>query len=172
MSMDRQPVLSGALVEMRPLTEADFDALYAAASNPLVWEQHPCKDRTEEPVFREWFDKALSSGGALAVIDRSDGRIIGSSRFDHYDEGRGEVEIGWTFLARSHWGGAYNGEMKRLMIEHASQFVQHVMFTVHEQNWRSRRAVEKLGAVLTGTAPAPYGGGENVLFRLALTPVR
>src|SRR5690349_4195730 len=118
MPFDRQPCLAGDLIELRPLREEDFDALYAVASDPLIWEQHPCNDRYKEEVFRAFFREAMESGGALVVIDRRDGRVVGSSRYFGYDEDRGEVEIGWTFLARSHWGGAFNGEMKRLMLRH------------------------------------------------------
>ncbi len=77
--------------------------------------------------------------------------MVGSSRFHGYDPVRREVEIGWTFLARSHWGGAYNGEMKRLMLDHAFRFVDTVLFLVGPENHRSRRAVEKIGGVLSGT---------------------
>ena len=148
---DRQPTLRGELVELRPLRAEDFDGLYAVASDPLVWEQHPDKSRHEEEVFRKLFGEAIESGGALVVVDREDGRIIGSSRYLGYDPGRSEVEIGWTFLARSHWGGAYNGEMKRLMLEHAFRFVDQVVFVVGPENVRSQRALEKIGAERIGT---------------------
>src|SRR5688572_12245051 len=111
MAFDLQPRLEGELVSLRPLRADDFDALYAVACDPLIWALHPARDRYREEVFRGFFGEAMASGGALAAIDRSDGRTIGSSRFHGYDEGRSEVEIGWTFLARSRWGGAYNGEM-------------------------------------------------------------
>jgi RimJ/RimL family protein N-acetyltransferase len=163
---DRQPVLKGELVELRPLHEEDFPALYVVAADPLVWEQHPSKDRSQESVFRHWFDEALASGGALALVDRSDGRIVGTSRFDGYDPGRGQVEIGWALLARSHWGGAYNGEMKRLMLQHAFRFLQHVLFRVHSLNVRSQRAVEKLGATRIGTETDAQGRGDNYVFGL------
>src|SRR4051794_28109261 len=127
MEFDAQPVLTGELVALRPLVPGDWDALYAVASDPLIWEQHPVSDRWREPVFRTFFDEALASGGALAALDCSDGRVIGSSRFHGFDPERREVEIGWTFLARSHWGGAYNGEMKRLMLDHAFRFVDGVL---------------------------------------------
>src|SRR5262245_53230648 len=151
MPFDLQPCLQGDLLELRPLCAGDFRDLYAVAADPLIWEQHPCKDRHQEEVFKTFFREALESGGALIAIDRKDGRAVGSSRFHGYDEARGEVEIGWTFLARSHWGGAYNGEMKRLMLRHAFRFVNSVVFLVGAQNFRSRRAVEKIGAVLAGT---------------------
>jgi len=54
-----------------------------------------------------FFEAALTSGGALIAIDAGTQRVIGSSRFHAYDAERDEVEIGWTFLARSHWGGRY-----------------------------------------------------------------
>lgn len=165
-TLDRQPVLEGELVQLRPLQRADFASLRAIASDPLLWEQHPSKDRTQADVFQRWFDEAMACKGALTVIERRDGRIIGTSRFEGYDEARSEVEIGWTFLARSHWGGTYNSEMKRLMLRHAFRSVRAVVFRVHSLNMRSQRAVEKLGAVHVGTEVDQHGRGENHVFRL------
>src|SRR5580700_4114128 len=139
--MLRQPVLKGQLIELRPLRSEDFDELFAVASDPLIWEQHP-HTRYQEDVFRKCFSDALASGGALIVIDSKTGRVIGSSRYAGYDNDRSQVEIGWTFLARSHWGGVYNSEMKRLMLDHAFQFVYNVIFVIGTQNIRSQRAVE------------------------------
>lgn len=144
---DRQPHLIGDLVELRPSTPADWDALFAVASDPLVWEVHPAHDRWQEPVFRAYFEGGLASGGALTVIDRASGVVIGSSRFDKYDAQADRIEIGWTYLARSHWGGRYNGEMKRLMLDHIFRFVKTVVLTVGEDNVRSRKAVERIGGV-------------------------
>lgn len=149
--MDRQPVLEGERLLLRPLRSDDWDALYAVASDPLVWEVHPAHDRWQEPVFRACFADALDKGGALLVIDKASGQAIGSSRMQAYDPADGgSVEIGWTFLARSHWGGETNREMKRLMLAHALRFVERVRFRVGEANWRSRRAMEKIGGRLTG----------------------
>jgi RimJ/RimL family protein N-acetyltransferase len=159
-------MLESELIQVRPLAEGDFLDLRAIASDPLLWEQHPSKDRTQPTVFRRWFDEALASGGALTVIDRRNGQVIGSSRYERYDPGRSEVEIGWTFLARSHWGGPHNTELKRLMLGHAFGDVRAVVFRVHEGNLRSQRAVEKLGATRAGTEPDPEGRGENHVFRL------
>lgn len=151
--MDRQPALRGKLLELRPVRADDFDALYAVASDPLIWEQHPARDRHEEQVFRTFYHGALASGGALVAIDRNTDEIIGSSRYGGYDEERSEVEIGWTFLARSHWGGQYNGEMKRLMLKHAFHFVDAVILLIGEENIRSQRAAEKIGGVRVPSRP-------------------
>ncbi len=166
MILDRQPQLEGELLELRPLRDSDLEALYAVASDPLLWEQHPSKDRSQRDVFEVWFRDALRSGGALVAIDRDTGSVIGTSRFDRYDANRREVEIGWTFLARSHWGGRYNGEMKRLMLRHAFAFVDKVFFEIHSENHRSQHAVEKLGAERERVQPDALGRGENDVFCL------
>ena len=144
---DLQPVLRGSLLELRPLREDDFDALFAVGSDPLIWEQHPARDRYKPEVFRAFFDEAMASGGALIAIDLKDGQVIGGSRYHGYDAGKSEIEIGWTFLARRYWGGVYNGEMKDLMLRHAFGFVDRVVFLIGPENYRSQRAVEKIGAV-------------------------
>lgn len=146
--MDRQPVLHGHLVTLRPLTSADWAALHTVASDPMIWELHPAHDRWREDVFRRFFDDALACSGALAIIDRATGAIIGSSRYDMHDTGHDEIEIGWTFLAREYWGGPYNREVKQLMLDHILHFVGTVLFIVGENNLRSRRAMLKIGATL------------------------
>jgi RimJ/RimL family protein N-acetyltransferase len=166
MAFDLQPTLQGRLLELRPLRPDDFDALYAVASDPLIWEQHPASDRYREDVFRAFFREALESGGALVAVDAKDGRVIGSSRFHGYDADNGEVEIGWTFLARSHWGGTYNAEMKRLMLRHAFQFVDRVVFLIGPHNYRSQRAVEKIGAVRAGSR-RDASGRESLVYELS-----
>ena len=143
----------------------DFDALYAVASDPLIWELHPSRDRYKLDVFREFFRGAIESGGAFLVIDSKDGRVIGSSRFAGFDPIASEIEIGWTFLARSHWGGIYNREMKQLMLAHAFRFVRNVVFRVGQTNWRSQRALEKIGAMRDGFRQDPRGQ-QAVLFRM------
>ena len=121
--------------------------MFAAAADPLIWEVHPVRERYREPVFREFFDSGLESGMAFAIVDRRTATIIGSSRYHDYRPELDELEIGWTFLARSHWGGSYNREIKQLMLAHAFQFVGKVIFMVGETNWRSQRAMEKIGGI-------------------------
>jgi len=147
-ALDLQPHLAGDLIELRPLAADDWAALFAAASDPKVWELHPISERYKEEVFREFFREALECKGALVALDRKTRKIIGSSRYCWHAVA-GELEIGWTFLERAYWGGAYNGEMKRLMLGHAFTFTDRVIFRVGATNVRSRRAVEKIGAVLT-----------------------
>jgi RimJ/RimL family protein N-acetyltransferase len=157
MSFDLQPQLIGELIELRPLTPEDWDDLFAVASDSLIWEQHPESDRHQEKIFRMFFKEALESGGAFVVIDKKNQQIIGSTRFYGYDPKKSEIEIGWTFLARKYWGGRYNREMKQLLLDHAFKFVENVVFYVGETNFRSQKAMEKIGAMKIGIATRAYG---------------
>ena len=165
MMVDVQPTLRGDMIELRPLRAADWDALYDVASDPLLWAQHPERNRYEAEVFRQFFFAALTSQSAFVVADLATGRIIGSSRYHGYDPAVREIEIGWSFLARSHWGGRYNGEMKSLMLAHAFTFVDRVIFSVGVHNIRSRRAVERIGGVLLD--PHPASGPDTLVFGIS-----
>lgn len=147
MSSHFQPTLVGPTVTVRPIAPSDWTELYAVGSDPKIWEVHPASQRYTEPEFREYFDGAVNSKMAFVFVDRAMGRLIGSSRYYGYEPDIGEVEIGWTFLARSHWGGAANREVKRLMLDHAFTFLDTVVFWVGHENWRSQGAMTKIGGV-------------------------
>jgi len=176
--MDRQPVLEGERLLLRPLTPGDWEALFAIASDREIWAGHPAHDRWQESVFREFFADALAKGGALAILDKpplssgdgATGRLIGSSRFQDYDPaGEGSVEIGWSFLDRSYWGRGYNAEFKRLMLEHAFRFVGRVIFRVGAENVISRGAMKNIGGRLTGETFFVERGGrpvEHVVYEI------
>jgi RimJ/RimL family protein N-acetyltransferase len=144
---DFQPTLVGPTITVRPVAPADWAELYAAGSDPKIWQVHPVSQRYTEPEFRKFFGGAVNSNMGFAFVDRATGRLIGSSRYYGYEPEIGEVEIGWTFLARSHWGGAANREVKRLMLDHAFRFLDTVVFWVGHENWRSQGAMTKIGGV-------------------------
>ncbi len=147
---DLQPILVGETVSLRPLRADDFEPLYAAASDPLIWAVHPEPLRYQRAVFeRGYFASALASGGALIVTDQASGKIIGCSRYYEWSPAEKAVAIGYTFLARSHWGGRTNREMKQLMLDHAFRWTRTVWFHVGSNNWRSRKAMEKIGGRLS-----------------------
>lgn len=168
--MDRQPTLEGERLLLRPLRPDDWDALWAIASDRELWAVHPANDRWQEPVFREFFADALAQGGALAIVDKASGRVIGSSRFQEYDPANGgSVEIGWTFLARELWGSGLNAELKRLMLAHALASVERTVFVVGEDNVISRRAMAKIGGRLTGETRVKIRAGkplDHVIFAI------
>lgn len=148
MNFDLQPFLENDLLILRPLKEDDFENLYKVASDPMVWEQHPAKDRCERKVFEGFFREAMETKAAFVVIDKETNEIIGSTRFNPVKESENAIEIGWTFLARKYWGGTYNRSMKALLMDHAFKFVDNILFYINENNLRSRKAVEKIGGEL------------------------
>src|SRR5690606_36263962 len=132
-----------------------------------IWAGHPSRLRYQRPVFEAWFEAALTSQGALVVLDRASGALIGSSRYYEWAPEDASLAIGYTFLARAHWGGAANAEMKRLMLDHAFTRVRTVWFHVAAANLRSQRAMEKIGGVLAHHGIKQLTGGpeEYLYFR-------
>lgn len=168
--MDRQPVLEGDRLLLRPLRPVDWDGLYAVASDPAIWAVHPSHDRWQEPVFRAFFDEALAGGGAFAIVEKATGAVIGSSRYGEPEaEAPGEIEIGWSFLARSFWGGGYNAEFKRLMLAHALADFDRAIFQVGADNVVSRKAMANIGGVLTNRTRTYERAGalvEHVIYEI------
>lgn len=150
MPFELQPILENELIKLIPLKQEDFESLYQVASDPLIWEQHPDRFRYKKEVFEEYFQGAIKSGGALIIFDKKSGEVIGSSRYYDYDEDKNSIVVGYTFLARKYWGGIYNRAMKKLMLDHAFNFVETVIFHIGAENIRSQKAIEKLGAVKVG----------------------
>ena len=169
MNVNWQPHLENDLLILRPLKAEDFDALFKVASDPLIWEQHPAKNRSTKEGFELYFNEGLATNSAFTVIDKKSGDVIGSTRFFPVKESANAIEIGWTFLGRQHWGSAYNKSMKALLMDYAFRFVDNVLFYIHEDNIRSQKAVEKLGGVkITQLDGVPLSARPtaNVIFRI------
>jgi RimJ/RimL family protein N-acetyltransferase len=162
---DLQPTLEGPRVRLRPLAPEDFDALYAVARDPLVWEQHPDSDRHQLDVFTQLFEGGIRSRGALLVLDSASGEVVGSSRYYDWNPASREIAIGYTFLGRKFWGGIYNREVKHLMLGHAFGFADRVWFHVGARNLRSRRAMANVGARLAVEVPGdPAWRGRDMVY--------
>ena len=153
--MDLQPTLENKFVIIRPLNKTDLEPLYEVAKDPKIWKQHPCKRylRTE---FEHFFAESLYSDGALTILDKMTNKVIGSSRFKRVKGFQNGIEIGWTFLSRKYWGGKYNKMVKDLMINHAFNFVDNIIFYINKTNIRSQKAVEKIHGQLIDESEINY----------------
>lgn len=156
MNFDLQPFLENDLVIIRPLKGEDFEDLFKVASDSLIWEQHQNKDRYILKEFNRFFEESLISQGALLIQDGQSKNVIGSSRFKIVDEIDSVVEIGWSFLARHYWGGLYNREVKKLMVNYALKSCGNVVFYVHPKNFRSQKALEKIGVKRLNETERPW----------------
>jgi RimJ/RimL family protein N-acetyltransferase len=172
MNFSIQPILENDYVKLIPLQENDFEQLFSVASDPLVWEQHPNKDRYKRDVFERFFEGALESGGAFKIIEKNTGEIAGSTRFYNYNTADNSIFIGYTFYARKFWGSKMNPQVKKLMLDYIFQFVDKVNFHVGKDNLRSQKAMEKLGAKKVDEVIVAYYGEPdrlNVVFEILKT---
>ena len=158
MNFDLQPTLTNELIKISPLKEEDFDAIYAVASDPLLWEQHPNKNRYQIEVFRNFFKGAIESNGAVIVQEIATDKVIGNSRFYDFNEENNSITIGYTFISRDYWGKNYNRSLKKLMFDYAFQFVDKIILHIGATNFRSQKSIEKIGAKKTGELDVAYYG--------------
>lgn len=170
--MNLQPVLENEEVILHPLAYSDFDHLYEVASDPEIWEQHPSHDRYKREVFEDFFQDAMKSGGAFSIIDKKSGEVAGSTRFYNYNAGERSVFIGYTFYAKKFWGSRLNPQVKQLMLEYIFQFVDKVYFQVGRQNYRSQKAVERLGAIRINEPAADVKPSDSSNFLYLITKPR
>ena len=138
--------LEDDITKLVPLEETHFNALFEIASDPLLWEQHPIKDRYKKEVFQSFFDAALDSKSGFVIVNAATNEIIGTTRFYDYKPENSSIAIGYTFLDRKYWGGSYNKSNKKLLIDYAFQHVDSIFFHIGAENFRSQKAVLKLGA--------------------------
>ena len=167
--LDLQAHLIGNTIKLIPLQADHWSSLMQAASDPLIWQLHPEPLRYLPEVFQSVFAGGLKSGGAFLICDKLTDEVLGTTRYYDFDAKNKAVAIGYTFLVRSRWGGATNTELKQLMLAHAFAAVETVWFHVGENNLRSRRAVEKLGAIYQRTEQESASGQIRPTVFYALT---
>ena len=163
MAINWQPLLENEFISLQPLQADDFEKLYKVASDPLIWEEHPNKNRYKREVFKTFFEGALASGGAFLIYDSANKEIVGSTRFYDYDEVKKTILIGYTFYAKAVWGKGYNYAVKNIMLNYAFQFVDKVILHVGAENYKSQRAMAKLPANKTGEIIVSYYGEADKL---------
>lgn len=161
--------LANSVVKLVPLTTNDFEALFAVASDPLIWEQHPASNRYQREIFQDFFDSAIESKGAFLIVNPETDAVIGSTRFYNYCEEESKIIIGYTFYAREYWGGTHNPACKKLMMEYAFRFVDTVTFEIAAVNIRSQRAIQKLGATKVSESFLPHSGVDFLYYTFAIT---
>jgi RimJ/RimL family protein N-acetyltransferase len=161
--MQLQPThLKNDTIQLIPLQPDDFEKLYAIASDPLIWEQHPTPDRYKREIFKSFFDTGLASDGAFLIYDIVQNDLIGCTRFYPHESEATAIHIGFTFFKRSSWGTNHNRKTKELMLNYAFENMEKVYFQIGATNFRSQKAVGKLGAKKVGEQSVAYTPIEEV----------
>lgn len=161
-------ILENDLIKLIPLEESHYEALYKVASDPLIWEQHPIKNRYKKEIFKPFFDTAINSKGAFLIVNKNNKEIIGTTRFYDYNLEKSSVAIGYTFIGRNFWGGFYNQSTKKLLIDYAFQNVNSILFHVGAENIRSQKAVLKLGTTKINEMNFPHNGIDMLHYEYEL----
>lgn len=148
--------LEGEIVVLEPLEEAHADGLWEAAQAPEIW-QWLAHVGSSRGYFDRWLDLSLTAAregreGVFATRLKSDGRLVGSSRYLNVRPADRVVEIGWTWLNPGAWRSGANVEAKLLMFGHAFERLGciRVELKTDARNARSRTAMEALPAQFEG----------------------
>lgn len=145
--MNFKVTLKNEAIQLIQMKEEHFEDLYKVASNPKIWEQH-FDERWKIDVFKKYFNIGLANKeGCFVIVDLKKNQIIGSTRFYTYDSEDHSVKIGYTFISTEYWGSEINRVIKKLMLDYAFEHLGKVYFDVWEHNYRSQKAVGKLGAI-------------------------
>ena len=148
-SMNFKSNFDNNLFSLIQIKKEDFLELYFVAKDYNIWEQHPENDRWKKDKFYIFFNKGLQNNfGFLKIIDKNCNKVIGSTRFYSYDKVDDAIRIGFTFISKEYWGTSTNFLIKQIMIDYAFKYLSKIYFDIGNNNLRSRKAVEKLGAVL------------------------
>lgn len=153
-----QQHLESSRLHLISLNESDFPELFKLASDPLVWEQHPNKNRYQLSEFQNYFKGAMDSKGAYKILHKKSNQIMGCTRYYDFDPSDNSILIGYTFLGRPFWNQGFNQELKKLMVQHAFTFVDVVRFHIGTTNFRSQKSIEKFGAIKVGELDIAYFG--------------
>jgi RimJ/RimL family protein N-acetyltransferase len=156
--------LEDDIVKLAPLAKSDFEKMFEVASDPLIWEQHPTKNRYKREVFQLYFDGAISSKSAFVIVDKTSEKIIGCTRYYDFRPDNSSIAIGYTFLSRHYWGGLYNKSSKMLLLDYAFQFVNKIYFHIGATNLRSQLATMKIGAIKIGEVNINHYGEDQLHY--------
>jgi RimJ/RimL family protein N-acetyltransferase len=157
------------ILKLVPLTAQDFDRLFEVASDPLIWEQHPTKDRYKKEVFQLFFDGAITGKTAFLILDKITGKLIGSTRYYDYRPEQSSIAVGYTFLNRAYWGSAYNKSSKKILLDYAFQYIDNVYFHIGANNIRSQKAISNIGARKIGEVDFDYYGQKVLHYEYVIS---
>ncbi|MCT1526400.1 GNAT family N-acetyltransferase [Sphingobacterium hotanense] len=162
--MLEKKTLSNELVKLIPMIKEDYEWVYAAASDPKIWEQHPDTRRYSPIGFTKYFQKLIATDIPYLIIDQKTEQVIGATSFYQFNEEENSTAIGYSFLKTEYWGGEYNKSIKKLMMDFAFTQVDKVIFHVRKGNLRSQAALSKIGATEELEYPAEDGTGVQVQY--------
>jgi RimJ/RimL family protein N-acetyltransferase len=149
-------LLQGQNIALRPLQFDNLDDLFAASQDPDIWRLTSVDYSVPENFYPN-FTAALHARDTgkcypFVICLADSGQIIGTTRLLDIAQEDRKLEIGVTWLASQYWGSGANTVCKYLLLEYCFDVLRthRVQFRAKAENARSRRALEKIGAVFEG----------------------
>ena len=151
--------LEGSEVRLEPVRREHAELFWEIAKNDLedIFRWIPYSMKAPED-FQRLIDKAFDEqergeSVVFATVERSSGRVIGSTRFMNIDRANRRVEIGSTWIAAAWQRTSVNTEAKYLMLRHAFEVwkCMRVELKTDGLNQKSREAILRIGAKEEGT---------------------
>ena len=149
-------MLEGRQARLEPLSSDHLNGLADVGLEPAIWRWMPLTMSSREDLAG-FIDAALAGQAAgreqaFATIERSSGRVVGSTRYLNIEPAHRRLEIGYTWLAPAWQKTAINSDAKLLMLDHAfgELGANRVEFKTDARNEPSRNALLGIGATFEG----------------------
>ncbi len=149
-------ILKGETVDLIPVEMEHFDALFEAASDKELWKYIP-SDCSVRETFNKSYSAAIQdrengTNYPFIIYNKQTGKIIGSTRLMDIVSNDKKLEIGFTWLVKEYWGTGINFECKLLLLTFSFNILKarRVQIKTDENNFRSRKAIEKIGGHFEG----------------------
>jgi RimJ/RimL family protein N-acetyltransferase len=149
-------ILTGTTVDLIPLQKEHFDELFLAASDKDLWKLVPidCSDRQKFDTAYNFALEEREKGRQypFTIYHKATKRIIGSTRFFEIHPKDKNLEIGWTWIIKEFQGTDVNFECKLMLMTFCFETLKtnRVQLKTKDTNYRSRKAIEKIGGVFEG----------------------
>lgn len=172
------PTLATGRLRLRPLTEADSDAIFALYSDPRVTRylaRTPMATTADARAAIERAAEEFAAGTAIRVglTPLDDDRVIGTGNLLHFDWGCRRAEVGYA-LVPAFWGQGLAAEVTAALVEYGFETLDlhRLEAELDPRNEASTRVLERQGFVKEGLLRERWIVGDEVSDSLLMGLLR
>ncbi len=154
--LNTQIELENSRVKLIPFDNFRNQELKEIIFDDEIWKFMGMFIRTESD-FENYLTSTLNAKKngicyPFLIIDKSTGRIAGSSRYGYLNTSSEKCEIGWTWYGKDFQGTGLNSACKYELLKFGFESIgfRRIQFSADQENIRSQKAIEKLGAIKEG----------------------
>ncbi|MEO1486131.1 MAG: GNAT family protein [Bacteroidota bacterium] len=159
--------LENERVLLLPFEDARHQELKDIIFNNEIWKFMGMFIQTEADFYayikNTLADKQKGICYPFLIIDKTSGKVAGSSRYGYLNIPSEKCEIGWTWYGKAFQGTGLNKACKYELLNFGFEQIgfRRIQFSADEENVRSQRAIEKLGAQKEGVFRNNYVDSEG-----------